>query len=446
MRSHGVLPGLVLSIMGALLGACGGDGDDGQLVHRMNVVIGADVRTIEAGQLNASLYAYDPGIADKAPDTLDTQRVPFSHAQGTATPTAVTLRGRVPEGFETFVGVEGYERRGDVLNRVLWDGQEGTGMPTRVEMQELTEEVPPPEADRLAESLADWQVLKGHNGGHYQYDVGFASWVGFSDTTTLEVRDDEVVLRRYEARDAEGEVTESWTEQGEALGSHEHGAPLQTIEELYAVCRNEVLTRDREENTIYLEFGDDGVLDYCQYVPVDCADDCARGVSIDAFRFLGELEAFAITTDKRAYVATCTDGGFVDCAFTLEASYHNRTDRPVYLHRCYPDGEYPIFGVPTLDESDESAYDPVWACVGHDDQIRVDPGETRTDVLEVRGPNSFDGVTGEPFGVVEGAFQLLYDARPCGGEGNCDSLPEVLSRSAPFEVTVSGPGAGAAGR
>lgn len=82
-----------------------------------------------------------------------------------------------------------------------------------------------------------------------------------------------MVLRRYEARDAEGMVTESWTERGEALGSHEHGAPLRTVEELYAACRNEVLTQNRSENTIYLEFGDDGVLEYCQYVPKNCAGD-----------------------------------------------------------------------------------------------------------------------------------------------------------------------------
>lgn len=298
----------------------------------------------------------------------------------------------------------------------------------------------PPEAERLEESLTDWRILKETNGGDYQYDVRFASWVGFSDTTTLEVRGDEVVLRRYEARDAEGTVTESWTETGTELGSHDNGAPLRTIEVLYAVCRNEVLTQNRSENTIHLEFGDDGVLEYCQYVPKNCADDCARGVSINDIRFLGEPEAFAITTDKNAYVARCMDDGFLSCTFTLEATYYNRTDRPVYLYRCYPDSEYPIYGVPTSDESAESAYDPIWGCVGHDDQIRVDPGETRTDVLEVRGPNSFDGVTGEPFGVVEGAFQLRYDARPCGGEGNCDSLPEVQRLSAPFKVTVRGPG------
>lgn len=432
MRGHDTLLGLVLFSLSTLLGAC--SDTDGQLVHRMDVVIEADVRTIAAGQLNASLYAYDPAIADKPADTLDTQRVLFSHTQGTATTTEVTLRGRVPDGFETYIGVEGYERRGDVLNRVLWDGQEGTGMPTQVEMQEVREKVPPPEAERLAESLADWQVLKGQSSGDYQYDVRFGSVFGFSSTTTFEVQDDMVVLRSYEVRDAEGVVTESWTEQGAELGSHKGYEPLRTIEELYTVCRNEVLTQERGANDIFLKFRDDGVLEYCEYFPKNCADDCFMGVSIDDIRFLGELETYALSTDGSAYVAHCTDDGLLVCTFTLEATYHNRTDRPVYLHRCYPDSEYPIFSVSTLDKAVESAYNPIWACVGHDDQIRVGPGETRTDVLEIRGPNSFDGVTHEPFGEVEGAFQLSYAAYPCADE--CERLPEEQRLSAPFKVTV----------
>lgn len=283
----------------------------------------------------------------------------------------------------------------------------------------------PPEADQLAESLTDWQVLKGQNGGSYQYDIIFGSWVGFSSTTTFEVRDDEVVLRGYEGRNAEGKVTETWTEEGDALGSHEGYEPLRTIEELYAVCRNEVLTQDRTANDIFLEFRDDGVLEYCEYSPENCADDCFMGVSIDDIRFLNQAaEAFAITTDQSQYVTTCTSGEYVRCTFVIEATYHNRTDRPVYLYRCYPDTEYPIFGVPTLDKAVKSAYAPAWACVGHNDHLKVNPGQTRTEVLEVGGPNAFDGVTGEPFGVLEGAFRLFYNVRSCADEVEGEGLPE----------------------
>lgn len=308
-------------------------------------------------------------------------------------------------------------------------------------MRPLPDEAPP-EAAQLAESLLDWQVLKETHGGAYAYDVVFASWIGYRATTTLEVRDDEVVKRTYEAYDPEGEMTERWTEEGADLGSHESGAPLRTVEALYAVCRDEVLARDRAENTIHLDFREDGVLKYCFYVPLGCADDCARGVSIDDLRFLEtDILPFMLTTDRSAYAADCTGDRHVRCTFTVEATYHNRTEAPVYFHRCYPDSEYPIFDVHTLARAAESAYSPNWACVGHDDHIKVDPGETRVDVLEVTGPNNFDGVTGEPFGITEGVFRLIYDAYPCAEEGSCDRLPEAQRVSALFRVMVGEQGA-----
>lgn len=297
----------------------------------------------------------------------------------------------------------------------------------------------PPEAARLRESLGEWQVLKAAHGGHYEYEVHFSSWVGFSDVTTLEVEGDDVVRRRYEARDAEGQVTERCTEEGAELGTHEHGAPLRTIEDLYAECRRKVLTQDRRENDIYLEFRYDEVLRYCFYVPKNCADDCSRGVSINALRFLTiDPEAFALTTDRDAYLATCTNDVLLECCFTLTATYHNRTDQTVYLHRCLPDSEYPRYLMPVVDSAEESAYHGPGACVGHDNHIEVLPGKTRQDVLEIRGPTSFDGVTGEHLGLIEGTFQLSYDAYPCAEEGDCEHLPKAQRFSAPFEVTVSG--------
>lgn len=34
----------------------------------------------------------------------------------------------------------------------------------------------------------------------------------------------------------------------------------------------------------------------------------------------GTAEAFALTTDQSAYVATCADDSFLNCAFTLNAT------------------------------------------------------------------------------------------------------------------------------
>ena len=142
----------------------------------------------------------------------------------------------------------------------------------------------------LAKSLATWQNLKAQNGDLYRYETSFASLFGFGSTTTLTVQAEQVVVRAYEAYryNSPGgrEVTASWTEVGVAVGTHGAGAAPRTIDELYGVCRSEVLTRSSLENDFYLEFRPDGVLERCVYVPKNCADDCSSGVNITGLEFL----------------------------------------------------------------------------------------------------------------------------------------------------------------
>ena len=147
-----------------------------------------------------------------------------------------------------------------------------------------------PQQKQLAKSLEAWQTLKTQNGDHYRYETSFSSFFGFGSITTLTVQGEQVVVRAYEAYSyndkGDKEVTETWTEVDAAVGSHEAGAEPHTIAELYAVCRNGVLTQNPSENELYLEFRDDGVLKTCGYVPKNCADDCFMGVRIDALEFL----------------------------------------------------------------------------------------------------------------------------------------------------------------
>ena len=88
-------------------------------------------------------------------------------------------------------------------------------------------------------------------------------------------------------------------------------------------------------------------------------------------------------------------------------------------------------------EGEEAAYSPVWACVGHDKAIPVQPGETRVDALHISGPNTFDGVTGLPFGVLEGKFQLGYQVRLCAEDDSTCSSVDAAGRSNLFEVRLA---------
>lgn len=136
----------------------------------------------------------------------------------------------------------------------------------------------------------------------------------------------------------------------------------------------------------------------------------------------------SLQTDKDTYTASCQGEGYSRrCTVTLTMTYTNQTDAAVYFDLCYPDDTSPIYYVGSLTR-EESAYNPIWACVGHDRFIEVSPGEQRVDVLEISGPNSADGRTGQPFGVLEGRMQLGYSANFCPDEYNsCELLQEAVT-------------------
>jgi hypothetical protein len=146
-----------------------------------------------------------------------------------------------------------------------------------------------------------------------------------------------------------------------------------------------------------------------------------------------------IQTDALVYTAEYErgEGTYRQYGFDLVARFTNPTDETVYLGRAYPDQPRPDYGVLLVNEDDEwgSAYSGVIAGVGHDRQIAVAPGETRVDTLHLRGPNAWDGRTGERFGRLEGEMRLIYQPQGCRGDGACQ-LPDSLATSNVFEVVL----------
>lgn len=152
------------------------------------------------------------------------------------------------------------------------------------------------------------------------------------------------------------------------------------------------------------------------------------------------VEDTALATDQASYVARYKggEGSYRQYGFTLVARFENRTGEPVYLERCYPNTPYPIFGIEIVGGTGallESGYDRAWACVGHESQIVVQPGDTRVDTLRIHGPNSWDGHTKVPYGSLEGSFRLVYQAGTCGDVFRCP-LPREARSSNVFEVRV----------
>ncbi len=147
-------------------------------------------------------------------------------------------------------------------------------------------------------------------------------------------------------------------------------------------------------------------------------------------------EGEPVQTDATVYFARHMGGSGDDSqyGFMLVSRFLNAQADTVFLARCYPDTPYPIYGVHSVDtpHSKGAAYSPFWACVGGSDPIVVPPGATRTDTLQVRGPNSWDQ-SGEPLGVLEGVFQIGFVARYCRAETGCDAPPAEV-RSNGFRV------------
>ena len=145
-----------------------------------------------------------------------------------------------------------------------------------------------------------------------------------------------------------------------------------------------------------------------------------------------------LRTDRSAYIAERGRRyGRHEYTFTVIAQYTNRTGVPVYLDRCFPDSPQPTYGVPLVGATEplESAYEPAWSCVGHDDWIVVQPGAVRVDTLRISGPTVWDGRTGEIRGKLAGRFRLVYLARSCPQDIGCP-LPDSRVASNEFEVRI----------
>jgi len=143
--------------------------------------------------------------------------------------------------------------------------------------------------------------------------------------------------------------------------------------------------------------------------------------------------------DKADYTATCIEkvGNTCSYGFTLVARYENQTAETLYVSRCHPRDPTPQYGVETIEDTADAAYDPVWACAGHDSPIVIGPHTARRDTLRIEGANAFDGKTNAPMGRFEGEFRLLYNVSSCWpGRTKCQLLP-AWQRSGTFRVHVA---------
>ncbi|NLD45951.1 MAG: hypothetical protein GX660_01965, partial [Clostridiaceae bacterium] len=95
------------------------------------------------------------------------------------------------------------------------------------------------------------------------------------------------IYKEFQTNETNGqkELIDSYTETMNSLGSHDKGANLLTIDDLYNSCAGEYLIVDKERNTLYFDTGISGLMTLCGFVPNGCVDDCFTGVRIISFEW-----------------------------------------------------------------------------------------------------------------------------------------------------------------
>lgn len=148
-----------------------------------------------------------------------------------------------------------------------------------------------------------------------------------------------------------------------------------------------------------------------------------------------------LTVDQPRYEASAVGSAQTpQREFRLVARFENHSGETVYLANCAP-GAPPAFGVAMAEGAaaggESSAYNRVYACVGHSEPIPVRPGAIRADTFALRGPTIWTSSAGGQRvgeGRLTGGMQLQYAVRRCRDEAACPVV--VRPRSTAFEVVA----------
>lgn len=98
------------------------------------------------------------------------------------------------------------------------------------------------DAERLSKSLTSWTKAKEDCGGNYSYKVIKSSFTGHRTETTIVVRDNKVVERRFESSQPNflgkpAPLKLEWVETGKEIGSHAKAVEPRTMDELYMIAK-----------------------------------------------------------------------------------------------------------------------------------------------------------------------------------------------------------------
>lgn len=118
-----------------------------------------------------------------------------------------------------------------------------------------------------------------------------------------------------------------------------------------------------------------------------------------------------LVTDARFYTALRTGEVIPTDRFEMDlvVALSNMSDREVSLQSCGTEGSSPRFAVSmaAIPNDWSAAYENAFFC-GSASSMTLAPGESRVDRIVLSGPRTYDAVTGEALGDLEGEMRLVY--------------------------------------
>jgi len=136
----------------------------------------------------------------------------------------------------------------------------------------------------LEKSLKAWTDFKSVSNNSYSYITGTVSWTGYSTETTIIVSNGQIIGRSYIAKGRKDDQTalvilEQWQEDINSLNTHNNGATLLTLDQIYELAKTDLLLK-RPDVSISFEANNSGMISAAGYVQNGCQDDCFTGIRI----------------------------------------------------------------------------------------------------------------------------------------------------------------------
>ncbi len=129
-------------------------------------------------------------------------------------------------------------------------------------------------------SYKNWQQLKDKHNANYSYERDSLSPEGFHSSTKITVIDDQVEFRDFFEWQQGNTPTLTWTEDFAQLGTHDQGASVKTVDQLYQQCKNQILSQPQTDFAITFKVDQINILQQCSYTRLSCTSQCTKGIRI----------------------------------------------------------------------------------------------------------------------------------------------------------------------